>query len=84
MKTSFFEKPFMKTKIKKDKVTLFPEAGLGYLLGPILVINPYFTKYLFEEMGYKKQLPYEKELIKAYEVRLKEYELLEEAKKHEK
>lgn len=54
------------------------------LLGPILVINPYFTKYLFEEMGYKKQLPYEKELIKAYEVRLKEYELLEEAKKHEK
>ena len=54
------------------------------LLGPILVINPYFTKYLFEEMGYKKQLPYEKELIKAYEVRLKEYEILEEAKKHEK
>ena len=37
-----------------------------------------------EEMGYKKQLPYEKELIKAYEVRLKEYEILEEAKKHEK
>ena len=35
MKTSFFEKSFMKTKIKKDGVTLFPEAGLGYLLGPI-------------------------------------------------
>ena len=35
-------------------------------------------------MGYKKQLPYENELIEAYEVRLKEYELLEEAKKHEK
>lgn len=47
------------------------------LLGPILVINPYFTKYLFEEMGYTKKLPHEKELIEAYDVRLKEYELLE-------
>ena len=51
MKTSFFEKPFMKTKIKKDKVTLFPEAGLGYLLGPILalisngVVNVWLIQY---------------------------------------
>ena len=51
MKTSFFEKPFMKTKIKKDKVTLFPEAGLGYLLGPILalisngVVNIWLIQY---------------------------------------
>ena len=51
MKTSFFEKPFMKSKIKKDKVTLFPEAGLGYLLGPILalisngVVNVWLIQY---------------------------------------
>lgn len=51
MKTSFFEKPFMKSKIKKDKVTLFPEAGLGYLLGPILalisngVVNIWLIQY---------------------------------------
>ena len=41
----------MKTKIKKDKVTLFPEAGLGYLLGPILalisngVVNVWLIQY---------------------------------------
>ena len=51
MKTSFFEKPFMKTKIKKDNVTLFPEAGLGYLLGPLLalvsngVVNIWLIQY---------------------------------------
>lgn len=51
MKTSFFEKSFMKTKIKKDEVTLFPEAGLGYLLGPILalvsngVVNVWLIQY---------------------------------------
>ena len=51
------------------------------LLGPLLVINPYFTKYLFEEMGYTKKLPFEEELINAYNVRLKEYEYLEQQKK---
>lgn len=51
MKTSFFEKSFMKTKIKKDEVTIFPEAGLGYLLGPILalvsngVVNVWLIQY---------------------------------------
>ena len=51
MKTSFFEKPFMKTKIKKNNVTLFPEAGLGYLLGPLLalvsngVVNIWLIQY---------------------------------------
>lgn len=43
------------------------------LLGPILILNPYFTKYLLSLMGYKNKLPYEKELIDAYKVRVEEY-----------
>lgn len=44
------------------------------LLGPILILNPYFTKYLFSLLGYKKKLYLEKELIEAYEERVKEYQ----------
>ncbi len=44
------------------------------LLGPILILNPYFTKYLFSLLGYKKELYLEKELIEAYEERVKEYQ----------
>ena len=43
------------------------------LLGPILIINPYFTKYLFEQMGVKGKLLYEDEMIKAYNKRLEEF-----------
>ena len=43
------------------------------LLGPILIINPYFTKYLFEQMGVKGKLLYEDEMIKAYNRRLEEF-----------
>lgn len=43
------------------------------LLGPILIINPYFTKYLFEKMGVKTKLLYEDEMIKAYNKRLEEF-----------
>ena len=43
------------------------------LLGPILIINPYFTKYLFEKMGIKKKLLYEDEMIAAYNKRLEEF-----------
>ena len=44
------------------------------ILGPILVLNPLFTKYIFKTMGIEdKELYYEKEAIKAYEKRLKEF-----------
>lgn len=43
-----------------------------YLLGPILILNPYFTKYLFNLIGYKKELMFEKEAVIAYEQRLME------------
>ena len=44
-----------------------------YLLGPILIMNPLFTKYLIEKMGEENsELAYEEEIIKAYEKRLKD------------
>ena len=44
------------------------------LLGPILVLNPYFAKYLFSLIKYNKPLYLETELIDAYNKRLAEYE----------
>lgn len=45
-----------------------------YLLGPMLVINPEFTKYLFKKMGVKNpQLVFEEDLKKAFDVRLAEF-----------
>lgn len=44
------------------------------LLGPILILNPYFTKYLFEKMGVKmEKILYEEEMIAAYNQRLLEF-----------
>lgn len=45
-----------------------------YLIGPILITNPLFTKYLIELMGEKNsKLAFEKEILEAYEDRLKEF-----------
>lgn len=45
-----------------------------YVIGPILILNPKFTKYLLDNIGLKNyKLPYEKEAIEAYEYRLKQY-----------
>lgn len=38
-----------------------------YLLGPLLVMNPYFTKYLLRLIGHDDTLAFEKESIEAYE-----------------
>lgn len=43
------------------------------LLGPILIINPYFTKYLLGEIGYKDKILYEDELVEAYNKRVIEF-----------
>lgn len=45
-----------------------------YLLGPVLVINPYFTKYILRLLGQDETLEYEDEITNAYETRLKEFE----------
>ena len=56
-KKSFFETRLMRSKIKSSTVSLFPEAGLGYLLGPILalmgngVINIWLVQYWDKVLG---------------------------------
>ena len=56
-KKSFFETRLMRSKIKSQSVSLFPEAGLGYLLGPILalvgngVINIWLIQYWDKVLG---------------------------------
>lgn len=43
-----------------------------YLIGPILVLNPKFTKLILKKMGYTGKLCFEKDIMAAYEHRLKE------------
>lgn len=45
-----------------------------YLLGPLLVLNPYFTKYLLALLGYENKLAFEEEAINAYNQRCLEYQ----------
>ena len=44
-----------------------------YLLGPLLIMNPKFTKYILKELGLKDTLIYEDDLIKAYDKRYKHF-----------
>ena len=56
-KKSFFETRLMRSRIKSRTVSLFPEAGLGYLLGPILalfcngVVNIWLVQYWHNVIG---------------------------------
>lgn len=46
-----------------------------YIIGPILVLNPPFAKYLLAKMGIAEpELAFEEAATEAYEVRVKEYE----------
>lgn len=48
-----------------------------YLIGPILILNPLFTKKLIEKMGVEeKKLAFEEELKAAYNQRLEEFKKL--------
>ena len=44
-----------------------------YILGPILVTNPLFTKYLLNIIGYNKKLYLYDQMLDAYNIRLKDY-----------
>lgn len=45
-----------------------------YLQGPILIVNPLFTKWLMKKIGIENpMLEYEKDIMKAYEERLSEF-----------
>ena len=58
-KRSFFETGLMRSRIKSPTVSLFPEAALGYLLGPILalvgngVINIWLVQYWQKVLGFE-------------------------------
>ena len=62
-KKSFFETGLMRSKIKSQTVSLFPEAGLGYLLGPVLalvgngVINIWLIQYWDKVLGLSTWAP---------------------------
>ena len=61
---SFFETRLMRSKIKSRTVSLFPEAGLGYLLGPILalfcngVVNIWLVQYWHNVIGMGSWAPW--------------------------
>ena len=63
-KKSFFETRLMRSRIKSRTVSLFPEAGLGYLLGPILalfcngVVNIWLVQYWHNVIGMGSWAPW--------------------------
>jgi len=56
-KKGLFERSFFSSRIKSANVKFFPEAALGYLLGPIFallsnsIINTYLTRYYTDVIG---------------------------------
>ncbi|MCL2471257.1 MAG: hypothetical protein FWF25_05895 [Propionibacteriaceae bacterium] len=53
---------------------LTPSVYATYLLGPLLIANPDFTKHLLEKLGaHTGTLPFDKEVQLAYEKKLAEY-----------
>ena len=59
----FFNSPLMRSKVKAANVKLFPEAGLGYLLGPLLalisngIINVWLVQYWDKVLGMGEWAP---------------------------
>lgn len=75
-----FENPFMNLErgygmnmdTKKEGIWYKNFYGT-YSLGPFLVLNPYFTKYILRQLGLSEDLKFEKEIIEAYEYRLADF-----------
>ncbi len=45
-----------------------------YMLGPLLISNPLFTKYIISLLGSKNEIAFKKDVMTAYKVRLEEYQ----------
>ena len=62
-KGGFFNSPLMRSQIKAANVKLFPEAGLGYLVGPLLalisngIINVWLVQYWDKVLGMGEWAP---------------------------
>lgn len=62
-----------KTKLEGIKKNNFIGT---YVIGPILILNPLFTKKLMKMMGEEKEVALEDDVMAAYEARLKELKKL--------
>ena len=60
MRSSIFDGSIFRARVDKEKVKIFPEGGLGYLIGPILAlvsnsfISAYLQKYYTDVLGLNK------------------------------
>lgn len=61
------------SKESKDEMVRINNFYATYLLGPLLPVNPYFTKKLLSSLGFNKELAFEDVSIKAYERRLDDF-----------
>ena len=63
MKSSIFDRSIFRARVDKEKAKIFPEGGLGYLVGPILAlisnsfISAYLQKYYTDVLGLNKWAP---------------------------
>lgn len=62
----------MNTDTKKEGIWYKNFYGT-YSLGPFLVLNPLFTKYILRQLGVSDDLKFEKEIMEAYEYRLSDF-----------
>lgn len=60
-------------KNSKDEIVKINNFYATYLLGPLLALNPLFTKKLLKNIGYTKTLAYEDIAIQAYNLRLDDF-----------
>ena len=63
MRSSIFDSSIFSARVDKQKAKIFPEGGLGYLVGPILAlisnsfISSYLQKYYTDVLGLNKWAP---------------------------
>ena len=64
MRSSIFDNSIFRARVDKEKAKIFPEGGLGYLVGPVLAlisnsfIAAYLQKYYTDVLGLNKWAPF--------------------------
>ncbi|HNZ63039.1 MAG TPA: hypothetical protein PKH23_01735 [Bacillota bacterium] len=73
--------PFIRTAHGSGMIPGTPFEGIRdklffatNLLGPFLLLNPPFTKWLFAQIGFDGPLPFEDALMRSYQMRQKDFE----------
>lgn len=63
MRSSIFDNSIFRARVDKERAKIFPEGGLGYLVGPVLAlisnsfIASYLQKYYTDVLGLNKWAP---------------------------